>query len=212
MENKRFASKIKGLGVISCAEGRHRGKVNEVYLDRETKKVTGFSFKERIFQMDGKSFIGLNDVQCLGEDVVIVPDDSAVKKLTDDLDGGAMKKIEGQLITTQEGAYIGRLADLVIDVQSGQIIAVVMDGDKILNIDPGDITFGPDTIMVPASYANNIRDAEPQGEKTISDRFDTTRIREAYKETADRLGSAMDLVKKRIRPGSDASSDSEKND
>ena len=164
MEIKKAVSRIQRVPVVAFEEGLRLGKVNDVYIDKKTKRVQGISFKNSLWAKEKAYYVDISDVLKIGIDVIIIARLAAARPLTDETPDNSLKKLIGLTITTKEGEFIGELTDLNVNREDGKISEFILTENRMLEVDIDDVVIGPDVIVVPAGYTDRI--GQLQAEKT----------------------------------------------
>jgi uncharacterized protein YrrD len=107
---------LKGLAVISIADGEKLGTIDKVYLDPAAKRVVGFAVKHHggLFSPETPNLIDVDDIHSLGPDALTLDDKAAVRgdqtsaRLTElvELDDLLRRKV-----VTEGGTYVGQVAE-----------------------------------------------------------------------------------------------------
>lgn len=124
-------SQLKGIGVISVAEGKKLGTVARAYFDPERRTVVGIVVHEGggllSSEPDRSRVIDASEVHSLGPDALMVTDESVMHgeetatRYADlvDLDELMMRKV-----VTEGGTEVGNVASVDVDEQSFTLRAV----------------------------------------------------------------------------------------
>jgi len=116
------SKQIKGIAVVSIADGTKLGTVDEVYVDPSDRRVVGFTlhsggggFLSR-HRHDG--LIDVSDIHSLGADALTLDDAS---KVQDDApkarDAGLLSidELVKRKVVTENGTYVGQIATVEFD-------------------------------------------------------------------------------------------------
>jgi sporulation protein YlmC with PRC-barrel domain len=118
---------LKGLAVISIADGEKMGTIDRVLIDPASAKVSGFSVGHGggLLAMPAdpgtEQLIDVDDIHALGQDAVTLRDKGAARgdQTTANeaslLDLDALTKLK---VITEGGTYVGDLASVEIDERS----------------------------------------------------------------------------------------------
>jgi sporulation protein YlmC with PRC-barrel domain len=164
MVKKEKLTLFHQVHVVAFEEGLLMGRVLDIYIDRQAKRIQGISFKAGLWDTEKPSYIDRAEIMKIGREVVIVTRQKAAKPLSVEMAENSLRKLKGFKITTREGAFIGELADLNVNSEDGQITDLILAENRGLEVDTDEIVLGPDVIVVPESYAARINPLE--GEKT----------------------------------------------
>lgn len=151
-------SHLKGLSVISEKEGRIFGKVTDVYIDLNEKKIAGFVSKGAIWK-NNSYFIPIGEVDSIGNDVILVKAGNSFKKITnqDSLKGMRLKELLGHGVVSEEGELLGSLVDAGFTNDPWVFSELYLSDNKKLTIKAEDVSFGNDEIIVPSNYTRRVR-------------------------------------------------------
>jgi uncharacterized protein YrrD len=146
---------VKGMPVVSLADGTTLGAIDRVYLDPRQMAVVGFTFHQRSGLFGGASgLVDISDVHAFGVDAVtvdavaVVRSDLAVEIGHDELiDLDTLLKRE---VMTENGQMLGRVAAIQFGNASHALVALDLETEgRRKRIDAGEITtVGPDLIIV----------------------------------------------------------------
>lgn len=162
MSSKERGSKLFGAMVIALAEGQRLGRVSEVFIDKEAKRIQGIAYKSGAWGVDQETCIGFEDIVKFSRDFVIVSSQGAGKTAAKEIALCGLRALKGCRITTHGGKHIATLADLLINREEGKITEILLPENRVLQIDIADVHFGPDLVMVPADYELAVSPAEPE--------------------------------------------------
>jgi uncharacterized protein YrrD len=166
------ATEISGLPVVSVADGEALADVKDVVYDAERGSLVGFTLNKRGFLKGPmKAVLPISSVVSIGRDAVMVPDTDACEDkgsgAASDVSAGAVGNVVGNEVLTDGGRRLGRVTDVVIAADSGDVLGYELEGDERLQAHAGQRLFLPipDTIavsgqalMVPATAEPFIRD------------------------------------------------------
>lgn len=137
---------IKGLPVVSIAEGHRLGVVHRLYSDREGQQIAGLAIdvsghspiarqvtdlvqgKSKSSDSGGISFLPIEDVHAIGPDAVTIDEDAKLQTDRDPHAEGSdildLDQLHGRKVVTEGGTYVGDVATIAIDPQSFQLTGV----------------------------------------------------------------------------------------
>lgn len=116
---------LKGLAVISIAEGEKLGTVDRVFVDATAASVVGFTVRHGSSSIipipvdsADEDLIDVDDVHAIGKDAVTLNDKAAVRgdqtrSRMDQL--MELDQMSGLKVVTEGGTYVGEVASSVID-------------------------------------------------------------------------------------------------
>lgn len=162
---------VKGMPVVSLADGATLGVVDHVYFDPGQLAVVGFTFHQRggLFGGGASGLIDISDVHAFGSDAVTVNDVAVVRSdLTIEVGHGELLDLETLLkrtVMTETGETIGRVAAIQFGDASHALVALDLDADGgPRRIAASEIkTVGPELIIV----ADQAQAAPPVTVRTI---------------------------------------------
>lgn len=116
------SKRIKGIAVVSIADGTKRGTVDEVYVDLRDRQVVGFTvhggsggFLSR-HRHDGP--IDVSDIHSLGADAITLDDASKVQEDAPKARDAGLLSIDELVkrkVVTENGTYVGQIATVEFD-------------------------------------------------------------------------------------------------
>lgn len=165
----RKGKSIIGLRVLTQAEGRDLGKVNDLIFDHETDELVALLISDKeLFGLIDAKVVMFNQVQTIGADAVMVPSEAALINAHSDARIAAIMDREtalsGTRIATTDGRDIGNLADMYIDEETGRVlgyevstgfISDTMSGKRYMPA-PQQMVIGEDVALVPPSVADDL--------------------------------------------------------
>jgi len=122
--------RLKGLAVISLADGRKLGAIDEVYVDPGTRTVASFGGRQTggLLHAGGGPpwVVDVDAVHALGADALTVPDAGALREAAG---GGRTGVIAGEDLTkrkvlTEGGTYVGQVVSLDFDPTTYRLAAI----------------------------------------------------------------------------------------
>ncbi len=148
------SKRLKGLTVISIADGEKLGAIDRIFLDPATKRVVGFSIRHGgVLGLDAatgeaKRLIDVDDVHAVGPDAMTVADKGSLRgdqtraQLSSLLD---LADVAKRKVVTDGGTYVGEVASEELDDRTFRLDAV--------EVSPG---FFKTNIHVPIAQVINI--------------------------------------------------------
>jgi len=110
------AKQIKGLPVIGIAEGATLGKVDDVYIDVDARKLLGFVIDaENSMEVLDGAYLDPADIRSIGPDAVMVDSQEAVRGTSMRREIGSLVNIDSLLkrgVMTQSGVSVGNVSDV----------------------------------------------------------------------------------------------------
>jgi sporulation protein YlmC with PRC-barrel domain len=115
------ASALKGMAVISMADGVQIGRVEDVVFDTTNLRVAALV----LATSGGQSSLPFTSVHRIGTDAVTVETASAAQRAAPTPPGNALRHLSdmiGLKIVDGEGTYLGDVREVLIDQEVGGII------------------------------------------------------------------------------------------
>lgn len=147
------ATEMRGKTVVAIREGRDMGTADEIYMNPSRRQVAGLTVRESRFGGDGR-FVAINDIEQMGDDFIFVPQASACRKKKPT--GRSLKDMIGMQVTTREGTSLGLLVDMEVD-EDWKVSEMDLSGKRMLKLEPKEITFGDDMILVSKDAGSRVR-------------------------------------------------------
>lgn len=145
---------IKGLAVFDIASGCEIGKVSELLINAQKKSVQYLVIDVPNWYF-GSYVIPFNMTEGIGKDAVMIESDNLIKKLNDEPDAITLVEsgvsLIGSKALTKKGKYIGRISEIYIDENTGQVTGCeLVDNITVKGIIPTKLTltFGKDALIV----------------------------------------------------------------
>lgn len=165
-------TEIAGLPVVSVAEGEALADVKDVLYHPDEGRLLGFTLNKRGFLRGPmKAVLPIAGVSAIGRDAVMVADAGACEEQSRgtgpvaETSGG--RNVIGNDVLTDTGQRIGKVTDIVVAAESGEVLGYQLEADLRFEGHAGRPMFMPipDTLavsgtalMVPASAEPFIRD------------------------------------------------------
>jgi len=169
---------IKGLPVVTVAEGKQVGKVDDLLVDPDQKAVRWFRLHTGGLLGGDRLWVPASAVQGLGEDMVTIKSEADVLTRDEATEAEALVKAKrgviGSKVATDNGDHLGQVRDFEFAPDtfavtqlflasglyfSGQLKAI--PGDTILSI-------GEDMIVVPGGAVTRPGEMADTGGKTTT--------------------------------------------
>jgi len=157
MSEIEHMSGVMGYLVISQEEGAKLGAVSDVFIDTKNKKVSGLCFKPHKIGKE-EFFVKSEDIQKIGHDIIFIShkDKARPHSKTEDNSQISLSQLTGHIVATADGEHLGKLCDLDIDAEQWTISELWLDHNKRLPIKAEELKIGPDQLIVPQKYAQDI--------------------------------------------------------
>lgn len=148
---------LRGLWVITYNEGVKIGGVQEVFIDRETKKLAGLSVKSGTLWQGETRWLPVENIKKIGEDVIFIPKEEAALK--ENPAGDSLNSLLGMTVDSKDGKRLGKLTNILINKSSGEIKALCLASQEKVEIDRQELVLGKDLILVQAGV--NLEPCQP---------------------------------------------------
>ncbi len=166
------ATDIAGLPVVSVADGEALADVKDVVYNPEQGRLLGFTLNKRGFLRGPmKAVLPMASVHAIGRDAVMVPDTDACEAkgsgLADEVSESSGRNVMGNEVLTDSGQRLGKVTNIVVDADTGEVLGYELEGDPRLQAHAGRPMFMPipntlavsgTALMVPATAEPFIRD------------------------------------------------------
>mgnify|MGYP001029468416 CR=1 FL=1 len=130
----RLGKDLIGKQIITISDGRHVGKVKDIYLDRNLYWMTGIHLGREGFIRRKDNLIPRDSVVVFGIDAILIKDAAAVtdSNETDISDWIRLNEVDGREVDTPGGTKLANVGDVILDTE-GKIIGfslakVTVDG------------------------------------------------------------------------------------
>lgn len=195
MIQKIRLSALQKTLVVTFEEGLRLGRVHDVFLDRQTKRIEGIAFSHGLLGAEDKFYVDRAAILKLGRDVVIVSRQEDARPLTDEMGPKSLKLLKGRKVTTAEGAFIGDLTDITVHRENGLIAEIHLTDDRAMEVDLAEISLGPDVIVVPTGWTGRIRHVEVEKTGVLERALDFTALPESLRHRYAELKESVNRSK-----------------
>ena len=122
--------RLKGLAVVSIADGRKLGTVHEVYVEPATRQVVSFGLRQASGLLHAASgpplVVDTGNVHALGSDALTVANVSALREAAG---GGHPSVVSGEDLTkrkvvTEGGTYVGQVVSVELEPATFRLTAI----------------------------------------------------------------------------------------
>ncbi len=166
------AKRLKGFPVVSLEDGSMAGKIQELIVDPEQKKVAGLLVGEKGLLKGKAQVISYQQVHNIGRDAVTVKSRDDITSIDQhpQLDKWKDYSFIGNGIISSEGDYIARVKDFTFNLHSGQIESLLLydlkeeergPGEMLLSIEPI-LKLGRDYVIADAAYRSCLTEKEKE--------------------------------------------------
>jgi len=165
------ATELAGLPVVSIADGEALADVKDVVYNPDKAHLLGFTLNKRGFLRGPmKAVLPMSAVAAIGRDAVMVADAGACDEgsgLAAEAHSSAGRNVVGNDVLTDAGQRLGKVTDIVVAADSGEVFGYELEGDPKLQAHTGRPLFLPipatlavsgTALMVPATAEPFIRD------------------------------------------------------
>lgn len=157
----KASKEIKGLRIISIADGTQIGVVKDLILNPKTGSLDFFIIDQPADYF-GAKVIPFSDIIGMGEFAVTIPDPKVIQDVSQNLAAQELLKqdvtVIGTQVLTNKGSLIGEVQEYLIDEENGKISACIFitaDGNSKEVAAQDIITFGKELLIIDAVYTEN---------------------------------------------------------
>jgi sporulation protein YlmC with PRC-barrel domain len=180
---------LRGLAVISIADGEKVGTIDRVYIDMNAKRVAGFSVAHgagllHLQSTEESELIDADDVHALGPDALTLNDRSAVRGDRAEARFDSLIELEDLLrhkVVTDGGTSLGQVTSVEIDPASFAVLTLEVSpgffqsnadipADKVLNTG-SELVVVDESVLGPAEDQSTVAETTPI---TLADEAPTT--------------------------------------
>jgi uncharacterized protein YrrD len=119
---------VKGLTVISIADGQRLGSVTEVYLDPDGRSVTAFAIGHGSSLLstgdDSARLLDAGDVRAIGPDALMVADAGVLEVPTGGVQRFRLDDLLKRKVVSESGEYVGQVAAVEFDDRGMQVTGI----------------------------------------------------------------------------------------
>jgi uncharacterized protein YrrD len=169
---------IRGLSVVSLAEGKELGKIDALLVDVDITTVRWLQLRKggvfgrtRVISVDAVQAVGENAITVDSEtSAVLRRESSEAQKLAQD-----KRRIIGNRVLTNKGRLLGEIRDYEIDVETFKITRYEIGKGDLLGTRTQPVaadyvlTIGPDAVLVEAAIESELLPAAaPEAPAAVS--------------------------------------------
>lgn len=179
----KASKEIKGLRIISIADGTQIGIIKDFILNPKTGSMDFFIIDQPADYF-GAKIIPFDDVIGLGEFAVTIPDPQVIQDVSQNLAAQELLKqdvnVIGTKVLTNKGSLIGEVQEFLVDEEKGKISSCIFDtpDGQSKEVSAQDIiTFGKELLIIDAAYTEEpITPAEAVNNEVQPISEDTERV------------------------------------
>lgn len=152
----KASKEIKGLRIISIADGTQVGVVKDLILNPQTGSLDFFVIDQPTDYF-GAKIISFSDIVGLGEFAVTIPDPQIIQDVSQNTAVQELLKqdvtVIGTKVLTKKGSLIGEVQEYLVDEETGKISACIFissDGNSREAASKQIITFGKELLIIDA--------------------------------------------------------------
>ena len=150
---------VKGIAVISIADGTKLGAVERAYLDPEAKRLVGFAFGAGGGLLAGEteatSLVDVDKIHSLGPDALTLDRPDAAQGQETGAAGGSLidlDELTKRKVVTDGGTFVGQVASVEFDERSFRLTQIeaspgFFKSNRTIPIDQV-ISLGSDVVVV----------------------------------------------------------------
>ncbi|RYG88756.1 hypothetical protein EON77_00210 [bacterium] len=208
-EGKKTGKEIMKMNVISLADGAIVGEVLDVIYNFTQGRLIAVTIPVgRSFLSGGKTLLlRTEDIYSIGEDAITIQDVNSAREIdrsAKDFGDEAGEPVLGKRLMTDDGSFLGKIDDVLIDRESRRITSYEVSGGIWNDLMRGQTdvpvehitTIGPDVVVVPASVKHQVNEvsggligtAQLAGEKIVD-------VKDA---AAEKIGDARTAAAEKI--------------
>lgn len=158
----KTSKEIKGLRIISIADGTQVGVIKDLILNPKTGTLDFFIIDQPADYF-GAKVIPFNDIIGLGEFAVTIPDPQVIQDVSQNLAAQELLKqdvtVIGTKVLTKKGSLIGEVQEYLVDEEKGKMSACIFvtpDGNTKEVAAQDIITFGKELLIIDAIYTDTL--------------------------------------------------------
>ncbi|AHF06692.1 PRC-barrel domain-containing protein [Desulfitobacterium metallireducens] len=158
----KASKEIKGLRIISIADGTQVGVIKDLILNPKTGSLDFFIIDQPADYF-GAKVIPFNDIVGLGEFAVTIPDPQVIQDVSQNLEAQELLKqdvnVIGTKVLTKKGSLIGEVQEYLVDEEKGKISACIFvtpDGNTREVAAQDIITFGKELLIIDVVYTETL--------------------------------------------------------
>jgi sporulation protein YlmC with PRC-barrel domain len=191
-------SNLRNYIVVARAEGLRLGTIAETFIHPSARKLSAIAVKGGL--TDTERYVTFDDIELIGEDVVLVANVAAVKV---DLGpvaeaGRAFNELRTMPVGTAGGVVLGKLADIDVNAENGLVAVLFFADGRAVTVESEDVTFGRDQIVLPAGCEDRISEPDEERRGFLSKLFSqetvdevTGTLRRAFR-SSDKTNDAVE--------------------
>lgn len=157
----KASKEIKGLRIISIADGTQIGVIKDLVLNPQTGSLDFFVIDQPTDYF-GAKIISFNDIVGLGEFAVTIPDPQIIQDVSQNTAVQDLLKqgvtVIGTKVLTKKGSLIGEVQEYLVDEETGKISACIFTSSDENNREASSqqiITFGKELLIIDADGYEN---------------------------------------------------------
>jgi uncharacterized protein YrrD len=189
-----------GRNIIALSSGTQIDKVHDLVFDHDANQVLALLVDEGGWFRAAK-VVPFEAVRSIGEDAVMIDDDSHVVSARDDSRIADLLETKigliGTKLLTTDGRDLGKIADVYFDESSGKVMGYEATGGLFSDLSSGrtfvpapeTISIGENAAIVPVSVANQMEEQEAGG------------LQGALKSAGESISGAASSVGESVKSG-----------
>lgn len=153
--------KTRGMQVATLAEGAVIGKFDDFLFDLETGRIYGYRLKAGL--VPRSAGVAARDLRGIGRDLVFVSSEpavdwSGVSRVAEEGRAWA-SRYRGTRVMSRRGAAVGVVDDFLHDVDPHGVLALLLDGKRIVRLDAR-VSLGRDAVILEEASVATAEDAD----------------------------------------------------
>ncbi len=170
-EGKKTGKQLIGMPIISLSDGAEVGTVHDVIYNPGQGRLIAVtsSVGAGLFGGGRTLLLRTEDMHALGEDAIVVKDSNAVREIdraAKDFGDEAGIAVLGKRLMTDDGSFLGKIDDVLIDRESRRLTAYEVSGGLWHSLMRGQTdvpvehitSIGADVVIVPASVKTMVHE------------------------------------------------------
>lgn len=191
--------KIKGRAVVSITDAAKLGRVDDVLVDTEERRVAALHVKAR----GEEAVIPFDQVCSVGSDAVTVPSPDVVQRASTPSEADSlvsMDDLSKLKVVDEAGTFLGTVSDVVVDRDDGQITEIQTQKGGVFGVGGTTHTVAPEEITSIGDEVMVVQAPEPVSGRRDAAAKPADHVRTGQEVTLDPEDVVV-LAPRRRRPG-----------
>lgn len=170
-DGKRTGKELINAPIFSVSQGEEIGRVHDVIFNPEQGHLVGVTIKVKggLFRGGKTLLLRSENIHSIGDDAITVQSEELPQEIdqkVSDYAEEAGESVLGKRLMTDEGDFLGKIDDVLVDRHSRRIVAYEVSGGLWSDLMRGQtdvpvehiLSVGPDVVVVPASVKVRIQE------------------------------------------------------